>query len=107
MLASMECLIKILKLLNPLVDVVTNLPMPPVKAVQEFAKAAVDLAPCFLIPTPANIIPFIRDILCLILKILACLIGQLRTIGNLLEGLTIDLEDARARGNDELVAGPG
>jgi hypothetical protein len=102
MLASMECLIKILKLLKPLVDVVTNLPMPPVKAVQEFAKAAVDLAPCFLIPTPANIIPFIRDVLCLILRVLNCLLGQLKTLVALMRGIQLQLDAARAAGNFEL-----
>ena len=86
LLASMECVLKILKLLKPLVDVVTNLPMPPVKAVQEFAKAAVDLAPCFLIPTPASMIPFVRDILCLILRVLNCLLGQLKTLMAMMGG---------------------
>lgn len=103
MMASMECVLKILKLLKPLSDAVTSFPPTP-KLIKDIVEAVADLAPCFLMITPAGMIPFVRDILCLILKILACLIGQLRTIGNLLEGLTIDLEDARARGNDELVA---
>jgi hypothetical protein len=102
MLASMECLLKILKLLKPLVDVVTNLPMPPVKAVQEFAKAAVDLAPCFLIPTPANLIPFIRDILCLIIRVLNCLLGQLKTLVALMNGIQLQLDAARSAGNFDL-----
>jgi hypothetical protein len=102
LLASMECLVKILKLLKPLVDVVTNLPMPPVKAVQEFAKAAVDLAPCFLIPTPASMIPFVRDILCLILRVLNCLLGQLRSLLAIMSGLQLQLDAARSAGNFEL-----
>jgi len=102
LLASMECLLKILKLLKPLVDIVTNLPMPPVKAVQEFAKAAVDLAPCFLIPTPANIIPFVRDILCLIIRVLNCLLGQLKTLVALMGSLKLQLDAAHSAGNFEL-----
>jgi hypothetical protein len=102
LLASMECVLKILKLLKPLVDVVTNLPVPPVRAVQEFAKAAVDLAPCFLIPTPANMLPFIRDILCLILKVLNCLLGQMKTLMAMMEGLQLNLDAARTGGNFEL-----
>jgi hypothetical protein len=102
LLASMECLVKILKLLKPLVDVVSNLPMPPVKALQEFAKAAVDLAPCFLVPTPASMIPFVRDILCLILRVLNCLLGQLKTLVALMGSLRIQLDAARAAGNFEL-----
>lgn len=103
LLASMECLLKILKLLKPLIDVITNLPMPPVKAVQEFAKAAADLAPCLLIPTPANMIPFVRDILCLILKALKCLLAQLRTVLEVMKGLNLQLDAARAVGDSELV----
>jgi len=102
LLASMECLLKILKLLKPLVEVITNLPMPPVKAVQEFAKAALDLAPCFLIPTPANILPFVRDILCLILKVLNCLLGQMKTVLAMMQGLQLNLDAARTGGNFEL-----
>ena len=102
MLASTECLVKVLKLLKPLVDVVTNLPVPPVKAVQEFAKAAVDLAPCFLVPTPANMIPFVRDLLCLILKVLKCLLGQFKTLVALMSGLSLQLDAAKAAGNFDL-----
>jgi hypothetical protein len=103
MMASMECVLKILKLLKPLSDAVTS-PPPTPKLIGDIAKAVSDLAPCFLMLTPAGMIPFVRDVLCLILKVLNCLIGQLKTIGNLLAGLAITLEDARASGNDELAA---
>jgi hypothetical protein len=102
LLASMDCLLKILKLLKPLVDVISNLPMPPVKALQEFAKAAVDLAPCFLIPTPANMLPFVRDILCLILKVLKCLLSQLKALTAAMSGIQLQLDAAASAGNFEL-----
>jgi hypothetical protein len=102
LLASMECVLKMLKLLKPLVEVINNLPTPPVKAVQEFAKAAVDLAPCFLIPTPASMLPFIRDILCLLLKALKCLLGQMKTLLAMMQGLQLNLDAARSAGNFEL-----
>jgi hypothetical protein len=76
LLASMECEVKILKLLKPLIDVIANLPSPPAAAVQAFAKAAVDLAPCLLVPTPASMIPFVRDLLCLVQHSLKCLLEQ-------------------------------
>jgi hypothetical protein len=101
MMASMACVLKILKLLKPLSDAVTS-PPPTPKLIGDIVKAVADLAPCFLMLTPAGMIPFVRDVLCLILKILNCLIGQLKTIGNLLDGLAITLEDAS--GNDELAA---
>jgi len=99
LLASMECLLKVLKLLKPLIDVINGLPMPPVKAVQEFAKAAVDLAPCLLVPTPASMIPFVRDVLCLILKLLKCFLGQLKSLLALMSGLALDLNAARQAGD--------
>lgn len=100
LLGAFECIVKMLKLLKPLIDVVDGLPVPPVKAIQEFAKAAVDLAPCLLIPTPANMIPFVRDILCLILKMLKCLLGQLKTLLGIMNGLQLQLP--LAAGNGEL-----
>ena len=103
MMASMECVLKILKLLKPLSDAVTS-PPPTPKLIADIGKAVADLAPCFLMLTPAGMIPFVRDVLCLILKILNCLIGQLKSMGKLLGGLAITLKDARASGNDELAA---
>jgi hypothetical protein len=96
----MECVLKILKLIKPLSDIISGLPAPPSpKLLKDFAEAVADLAPCFLMLTPAGMIPFVLDILCLILKILNCLIGQLETALNFLEGLTVKLENAQAGGN--------
>lgn len=102
LLASMECLVRVLKLIKPLIDVIQGLPMPPVKAIQEFAKAAADLAPCLLVPTPASMIPFIRDIICLIIKVLKCFLGQLKTIYGVMSGLKLQLNAAQTAGNFEL-----
>src|SRR6266567_8721467 len=102
-LAATECLLKVLKLLKPLIDVIQGLPMPPVKALQDFAKAAVDLAPCLLVPTPASILPFIKDLLCLILKVLKCFLSQLKSLMKILGPITLQLQAAQADGNDELV----
>jgi hypothetical protein len=103
-LASIACLVKVLKLLKPLIDVIKGLPVPPVGALIEFGEAAVALAPCLLIPTPASIIPFIRDLLCLILKVLNCFLSQMKSLIRILGPLTLDLEAAQQSGNDELVA---
>ncbi|HYO91895.1 MAG TPA: hypothetical protein VEQ40_09670 [Pyrinomonadaceae bacterium] len=103
LLASMDCLLKILKLLGPLVDVIKGLPFPPVKAIKDFIKAAVDLAPCIALPTGAPLIPFVKDILCLILKVMQCLVGQLKTIVGVMGGLSLQLEAAQGSGNSELI----
>lgn len=72
-LASTECLLKILALLKPLIDVVEQLPTPSPSALQEFAEAAVDLQPCLLMSTTASALPLVRDLLYLSLRSLECL----------------------------------
>lgn len=104
LLASMECVLKLLKLVKPLIDVINGLPVPPVKAIQEFGKAAADIVPCLLVPTPASIIPFLRDLLCLIIKALNCVLGQMKTLIGLMSGLQLQLVAARDAGNDELAS---
>ena len=103
LMGSMECVLKILKLLKPLSDAVTS-PPPTPGLIKDIAEAVADLAPCFLMLTPAGMIPFVRDILCLILKVLRCLIGQLKTSLGFLSGLSIKLESARADNNNEQIA---
>jgi hypothetical protein len=102
LLGSMECVLKILKLLKPLIDVVKGLPFPPVKAISDFIAAAADLSTCLLIPTPANLLPFIRDILCLILKMLKCMIGGLKSVIDVLGGLQLQLKVAVDENNTAL-----
>jgi hypothetical protein len=109
LLASMECLLKILKLIKPLIDVVGSLGPPPdpiklPKAIVEFMKAAEAIVPCLLIPTPASLLPFVRDLLCLILKVLKCFLSQLKSLMKIMGPLSLQLSAAREAGNDELVA---
>jgi hypothetical protein len=104
LLASMDCLLKILALLGPLVDIVKGLPFPPFKAVKKFIEAAVKLAPCLAIPTGAPLVPFVKDILCLLLKVLRCLTTQLKTIIAIMSGLTLQIQTAEAAGNTEQLA---
>lgn len=100
LLASMECLLKILKLLAPLIQVVKGLPFPPVKAISDFAVAAAELGPCLALPLQLK--DFIKDILCLILKMLRCLIGGLKSVVDVLGGLQLQLKIAIDEGNTEL-----
>ena len=98
LMGSMECVLKILKLLKPLSDAVTNFPPGP-KVIKEIGDAVADLAECFAILTPAGMIPFVRDILCLILKVLRCLIGQMKFLLDTMRGLTIKLAQAEKDNN--------
>jgi len=102
-LMSMECLLKMLKLLKLLSDAITSLPPSP-SLIKDIVNAVADLSTCFLALTPAGLLPFIRDVLCLILKILACLIQNLKSILDMMQGLTIRLKEAQDSGNTELEA---
>jgi hypothetical protein len=107
LLGSIECLVNLLKLIKPLIDIVQVVPkipkeLPTPEMMQEFAEAADALKDCLLVPTPAIIIPFVKDILCLILKILQCAVAQLSSIVELLGGLEIQLQVADENGNTEL-----
>jgi len=73
LLASMECTLRLLRLTKPLIDIISALPAPRPAAVQEFQRAAVDLSPCLLAATAASAAPFVRDLLCVIVRILECI----------------------------------
>lgn len=72
-LASAECLMRVLALLKPLIDMVKTLPSASPSSLQQFAKAAADLQPFLLMNTPAQAIPLVKDLLCLSLQSLMCL----------------------------------
>jgi hypothetical protein len=106
-LAATDCLFKLLGLIAPLIDVVKALgpPPDPIKlgqAIPKFIKAAADLAPCLLVVTGAPLIPFLRDLLCLIIKALNCFLGQMKSLLGIMKGITLQLDAATAAGNTEL-----
>jgi hypothetical protein len=101
-MASIECLVKVLALIAPLIDVIKALPSDFValgKAVPKFLDAAKAVAPCLLIPTPLAMIPFVKDILALIIAMLRCLVQQLRSVVALLADIELKISAARASGN--------
>ncbi|TIX49630.1 hypothetical protein [Alteraurantiacibacter aquimixticola] len=107
-LASIECLLKVLALLKPLIDVVNSLGPPPdpiklPQAIADFGKAAADLLPCFgmIIPGP-TIFLFIKDLLNIIIKIIKCMIGQLKTILGIMQDIGLRIEAAEQAGNTQL-----
>jgi hypothetical protein len=104
-LAASACLFKVLALIEPLVDIIKALaslnPIKIAKALPKFIKAAADLAPC--IAFPAGVPFFIRDLLCLIIKVLNCLLGQLKSLLAIMSGISLQLSIAEADGNTDLV----
>jgi hypothetical protein len=103
LLGALDCPLKILALLEPLISVITDLPKPPTPAVaKKITKAAEALAPCFLAVTPVGMFPVVKDILCLIRAVLLCVLQQIKSIRDLMQGLSLRLEEAA--GNDDLLA---
>jgi hypothetical protein len=105
-MASIECLVKVLALIGPLIEVIKALPDPIkiAETVPKFLEAAKALAPCLLVPTPLAMLPFVADILRLIIALLRCLIQQVRSIVNLIGGLELKMAAATSQGNTELLA---
>lgn len=107
-MASIECLVKVLKLIKPLIDVVEGLkelpnPSKVIGAIPAFLDAAKELAPCLLVPTPAVMLPFVKDILALIIKLLGCLLQQLESVAKLMGRLELRIASARSSGNTALL----
>ena len=104
-LAASACLFKVLALIEPLMDVIKAVappdPIKLAKAMPKLLKAAADLAPC--IAFPAGVPFFIRDLLCLTIKVLNCLLGQLKSLLAIMSGISLQLSTAEADGNTELV----
>lgn len=105
-LASTECLFKVLALIGPLMDVIQALvpPNPPkaLLALPKLLQAVENLAPCIAVVTGLGIIPFLKDLICFILKALNCFLSQLQSLMAILGGLTLRLNAATAAGNTEL-----
>src|SRR5262245_22851530 len=78
-LASVSCQFHILKLLKPLIDIVSALPNPSERALQEFSQAAEELVPC-LLQTSTGVVAFLRGVLCLEIQSLTCLSRQLELL---------------------------
>jgi len=101
-LANLECFIRVLKLIKPLIDIVKGLPFPPVKAIADFGVAAKEVMECIVaFTTPAGMIPFVRDILCLIIRMLACLVQQMDSIISLMEKLSLSITAAEGNPTEQ------
>jgi hypothetical protein len=113
-MASMECLLKILAFLGVVVKLITKIAdpkvLPPdkaievVKALPELAEKGNDMMPCILMVTapPLNMIPFIKSLLLMIARMLRCTAQALRSAIEIMDGLTLDLKSAQEDGNDAL-----
>ncbi len=103
-MASMECLLKVLKFIGILIDGIKNLgPTTIPDFVFKIGEAAVELAPCIAMPTPVVMLPFVKDLLLMLAKMLRCAVGALKSAVETLDGLELDLASAQQNGNDGLL----
>ena len=107
-LANLDCLMKIVKVIEPLVTVVTALAKPdPFAAAQAATKLPEAVGPlleCISKFFGTGVPLFVRDLLCLVIKVLGCVIEQLKSVVSVMGGLALQIGAAQASGNTELLA---
>lgn len=105
-MASMECLLKILKFIGTVIEVLKGLTDPTklISSVGKIIEAAEDVMPCvnMVILPPLNMIPFIKSLLLMLAKMLRCTAQLLRSAIEVLDGIGLDLATAQQNGNDAL-----
>jgi hypothetical protein len=106
-LANMKCLMEALNVVKPLLTVVTSVAKGDVisagKALPDLLSAVGPLIECitkFFVAIPF----FVRDLLALLAKLLRCIAQQLRSVLNVMSGLSLQIGSAQAEGNTELLA---
>ena len=109
-LVNLDCLFKIVKVIQPMIDVVTGLAKAPPdvkkvgEAIPKLLEAVPPLVECITKFVGTGIPLFVRDLLMLIAKLLKCIAQQLRSILDVMGGLALQIGSARANGNTELLA---
>jgi len=109
-LASIECLLKVLSLLEPLIKIIgglTSVPpsLPGPDVLVKFAKAAEGVMECvvdMLVPG-AGLFSFVKSVLILILTFLKCFVTGLASVVDMLSGISLQMGLAQTAGNDELM----
>lgn len=105
-LANLDCLFKIIRVLEPMIKVVTALPnmIEVGKAMPKLVEAVPPLVECIAKFLGLGLPLFLRDLLLLIIKILNCVVGQLKSILAVMGGLSLQIQSAQSAGNSELLA---
>jgi hypothetical protein len=107
MMASMECLLRMLKFIGVVVGVLKGITNPAsiLSAVPKIVQAADDLLACLGIAVPGlPLCTFIKDLLLLISTMILCLVKELDSILKILGGLQLQISVAEANGNADLLA---
>jgi hypothetical protein len=105
-LANLDCFLKLLKVIEPLITVVTALPnmLKVAEAMPKLVEAVGPLLECIAKVLGLGLPLFLRDVLILIIKILSCVVGNLKSILAVMGGLALQIQSAQSAGNTELLA---
>lgn len=101
-MASLECPLKILKLVGDLISAAES--GNPYKLLTALTDAKDALSSCLALVTPIGICPFVKSLLLLVVRILNCFLQELRSVIALLEGLSLSLTAAIQAGNADAAA---
>jgi len=105
---SLGCLIKLLKLMKPLMDFIQAVPNVVTKpggvitAVGELVPAVADVVSCFA-DLVLGVPKFIKDLILLIAKLLKCIAQSIKSLAELMGGIQIGLQAAQKSGNQALI----
>jgi hypothetical protein len=100
MMASMECLLKILQFFGDLI----NAPSNPPQFITAFIDGLKALVTCTDMVLPTGMFCFIKDLLALIAAMLRCTIQALESVLAILSGLQIQIGVAQGAGNAAMLA---
>jgi len=106
-MASMECLLKVLKFISTVMDLLEHPPLGgPLQAVPKILDAAGDLRTCLemAIPPFQPTICFLKDLLALIASMLRFAVNALENVLKVLSSLEFQISEAQAAGNTDLLA---
>jgi hypothetical protein len=102
-MASIECLMRVLALIEPLTELLKALTKGDLltagQTLPDFLAAFDKLKDCLGLINPVSIIAFIRDILLLVARLLRCLVERLRSVVELTTQLAINIKTAEENGD--------
>ena len=108
MMASMECLLKVLGFIGSVVSALQSVSNPPqiIPAFGKIISAGLAMQDCVNIAIPGFIstICFVKGLLELVASLILCTVSQLESVLAMMSGLQIQLTAAQAAGNTDLIA---
>jgi hypothetical protein len=106
LMASMDCLLRVLKFIGVVVNTIKNATIPTdlISAIPKIVSAADDMLQCLDIAIPGiPICTFLKDLLIVISTMILCLVKELESILKILSGLQLQIAIAEANGNADLL----